>query len=131
MRASQPSNWTCAPNPRYWTPEEHRLFMVAVQRFGWKNSKAIAQHVGTRTPLQVRTHAQKVLLRQQRTGATQPVKNGRADIAGYVPAQTQDQTPPQVPRRSCSGMPILPARLLLQGMLARSGDMLNSSQPTC
>ena len=57
--------------PRYWTPEEHRLFMEAVQRYGWKDVKSIAQHVGTRTPTQVRTHAQKLFLRQQKeqTGA--------------------------------------------------------------
>lgn len=57
--------------PRYWTPEEHRLFMDAVQRYGWKDVKSIAQHVGTRTPTQVRTHAQKLFLRQQKeqTGA--------------------------------------------------------------
>ena len=29
--------------PRYWTPEEHRLFMEAVQRYGWKDVKSIAQ----------------------------------------------------------------------------------------
>ena len=32
-----------APQPRYWTPEEHRLFMEAVQRYGWKDVKSIAQ----------------------------------------------------------------------------------------
>jgi hypothetical protein len=40
--------------------------MEAVQRFGWKDVKSIAQHVGTRTPTQVRTHAQKLFLRQQK-----------------------------------------------------------------
>jgi len=52
--------------PRYWTPEEHRLFMEAVGKFGWKDVKAISQAVGTRTPTQVRTHAQKLFLRQQK-----------------------------------------------------------------
>ena len=68
--------------PRYWTPEEHRLFMEAVQRYGWKDVKSIAQHVGTRTPTQVRTHAQKLFLRQQKeqTGLMQPTKNGRTDM---------------------------------------------------
>jgi SHAQKYF class myb-like DNA-binding protein len=65
--------------PRYWTPDEHRLFMEAVQRYGWKDVKAIAQHVGTRTPTQVRTHAQKLLLRQQKeqAGVMQTQQNGR------------------------------------------------------
>jgi len=65
--------------PRYWTPEEHRLFMEAVQRYGWKDVKSIAAHVGTRTPTQVRTHAQKLFLRQQKesTGVMAPAKNGR------------------------------------------------------
>ena len=39
--------------PRYWTPEEHTLFVEAVQRYGWKDVKAISQHVGTRNPTQV------------------------------------------------------------------------------
>ena len=67
--------------PRYWTPDEHRLFMEAVQRFGWKDVKSIAQHVGTRTPTQVRTHAQKLFLRQQKesNGLMAPSKSGRSD----------------------------------------------------
>jgi len=52
--------------PRYWTPEEHALFMEAVARYGWKDVKAISAHVGTRNPTQVRTHAQKLMLREQK-----------------------------------------------------------------
>lgn len=68
--------------PRYWTPDEHRMFMEAVQRYGWKDVKSIAQHVGTRTPTQVRTHAQKLFLRQQKesSGIMAPAKNGRSDM---------------------------------------------------
>merc|ERR1719217_636827 len=81
-RERQRSDDDAAKQPRYWTPEEHRLFMDAVQRYGWKDVKSIAQHVGTRTPTQVRTHAQKLFLRQQKeqTGAMQPAKNGRTDM---------------------------------------------------
>jgi len=73
--------------PRYWTPDEHRLFMEAVQRFGWKDVKSIAQHVGTRTPTQVRTHAQKLFLRQQKesSGLMAPSKSGRSDLPPGLP----------------------------------------------
>jgi len=82
--------------PRYWTPEEHRLFMEAVQRYGWKDVKSIAGHVGTRTPTQVRTHAQKLFLRQQKesTGVMAPAKNGREMPAVPMPeggASSSDQ----------------------------------------
>lgn len=87
-RERQRSEDDSQKQPRYWTPEEHRLFMEAVNRFGWKDVKSIAQHVGTRTPTQVRTHAQKLFLRQQKeqTGAMQPAKNGRTDMPLALPA---------------------------------------------
>jgi len=87
-RERQRSEDDSAKQPRYWTPEEHRLFMEAVNRFGWKDVKSIAQHVGTRTPTQVRTHAQKLFLRQQKeqTGVMQPSKNGRTDMPLALPA---------------------------------------------
>ena len=60
--------------------------MDAVQRFGWKDVKSIAQHVGTRTPTQVRTHAQKLFLRQQKeqTGAAHPPRWGVVLRGGWV-----------------------------------------------
>ena len=78
-RERQPNEEDGSRQPRYWTPEEHQLFVEAVQRYGWKDVKAISQHVGTRNPTQVRTHAQKLLLRQQKeqAGVMQSVPNGR------------------------------------------------------
>lgn len=80
-----PSPRAPPPQPRYWTPEEHRLFMDAVQRYGWKDVKSIAQHVGTRTPTQVRTHAQKLFLRQQKetSGAQRPQRPPRGRRGGW------------------------------------------------
>lgn len=60
----EPRYGTLEDQPRYWTADEHRLFLEAVQHFGRKDVESIAQHVGTRTPTQVRTHAQKFFLRQ-------------------------------------------------------------------
>jgi len=51
---------------RYWTKAEHELFLEALEKFGQKDVKSISTHVGTRTPTQVRTHAQKYFLRLKR-----------------------------------------------------------------
>lgn len=51
---------------RYWTDEEHQLFLEGMQRFGPKDMKGIAKHVGTRSSTQVRTHAQKYFLKLAR-----------------------------------------------------------------
>lgn len=51
---------------RYWTQEEHKRFLEALQRFGEKDVKSIAAYVGSRSPTQVRTHGQKYFLRLER-----------------------------------------------------------------
>jgi len=51
---------------RYWTKVEHELFLEALEKFGQKDVKSISAFVGTRTPTQVRTHAQKYFLRLKR-----------------------------------------------------------------
>jgi SHAQKYF class myb-like DNA-binding protein len=77
-----------AKQPRYWTPEEHRKFTEAVARFGWKDVKSIAAHVGSRTPTQVRTHAQKLFLRQQK------------ETTGAPRARSPPRPPPPTPLRA-------------------------------
>jgi len=48
---------------RYWTPEEHKRFLEALQLYNHKDLKAIANHVGTRNQTQVRTHTQKYFMK--------------------------------------------------------------------
>ncbi|EQC38103.1 hypothetical protein SDRG_04533 [Saprolegnia diclina VS20] len=42
-----------------WSPAEHKRFLVALDKYPSGPWKAIAAHVGTRTPRQAQTHAQK------------------------------------------------------------------------
>lgn len=51
---------------RYWTDAEHQRFLDALQTVGPKDVKAIAQHVGSRSATQVRTHAQKYFIKLAR-----------------------------------------------------------------
>lgn len=57
------SNSQNSKSSRYWTPTEHQKFLEALDKYGPKDFKAIAAYVSTRTPTQVRTHAQKYFLR--------------------------------------------------------------------
>mmetsp|Transcript_22307 Transcript_22307/g.33236 ORF Transcript_22307/g.33236 Transcript_22307/m.33236 type:complete len:282 (+) Transcript_22307:177-1022(+) len=55
-------------NPRQqWTPEEHRRFVEAIRLYkrDWASVRA---HVGTRTVIQIRSHAQKYFLKLQKLG---------------------------------------------------------------
>lgn len=62
-RETTKSTTTQQPQSRYWTPEEHQLFLEAISKFGSKDVKAVANYVGTRNATQVRTHSQKYFLR--------------------------------------------------------------------
>lgn len=56
---------------RYWTPEEHRLFLEALNMYGHKDLKGISAWVGTRNMTQVRTHSQKYFMRLMREAKRQ------------------------------------------------------------
>lgn len=54
-------NWTGVP----WTEEEHKLFLLGLQKVGKGDWRGISRnYVKTRTPTQVASHAQKYFLRR-------------------------------------------------------------------
>lgn len=67
---------------RYWTGEEHERFLEAIAEYGEKAYVAISNYVETRTPKQVRTHAQKFQMKMARLArqnleAGQPIQMPR------------------------------------------------------
>lgn len=53
-----------------WTADEHQRFVEAFERYG-KNYKKIADEIETRDKIQVRSHAQKYLLKQKKPRSAQ------------------------------------------------------------
>jgi len=52
-----------------WTEEEHRRFLIGLQKLGKGDWRGIARDfVTTRTPTQVASHAQKYYIRQSNAG---------------------------------------------------------------
>eukprot|EP00190_Bangiopsis_sp_CCMP1999_P007376 CAMPEP_0198724980 /NCGR_PEP_ID=MMETSP1475-20131203/2353_1 /TAXON_ID= ORGANISM="Unidentified sp., Strain CCMP1999" /NCGR_SAMPLE_ID=MMETSP1475 /ASSEMBLY_ACC=CAM_ASM_001111 /LENGTH=577 /DNA_ID=CAMNT_0044486637 /DNA_START=351 /DNA_END=2084 /DNA_ORIENTATION=- len=67
---------------RYWTQEEHQRFLRACQMYGDKNYVAISRYVRSRTPKQVRTHAQKYQKRLEREAAR---RSGTSNMPRFSP----------------------------------------------
>lgn len=75
-----------------WTEEEHRLFLIGLQKLGKGDWRGIARNfVISRTPTQVASHAQKYFIRQ--TNANR--RKRRSSLFDMVPDMAMD--PPSVP----------------------------------
>ncbi|KAK6914825.1 SANT/Myb domain [Dillenia turbinata] len=73
-----------------WTEEEHRMFLIGLQKLGKGDWRGIAKnYVISRTPTQVASHAQKYFIRQ--SNATR--RKRRSSLFDMVPDMATD-TPP-------------------------------------
>ncbi|KAG9391016.1 Myb-like DNA-binding domain [Carpediemonas membranifera] len=71
-------------NARYWSSEEHAMYLDAVELYGERDIKRIAMHVGTRTTTQVRTHQQKYMKKLKRIFETAKAQ-ADAEMAAIAP----------------------------------------------
>ncbi|KAL3511741.1 hypothetical protein ACH5RR_024458 [Cinchona calisaya] len=106
--SDDPNHASCSANRRAerkkgvpWTEEEHRLFLLGLQKLGKGDWRGISRNfVTSRTPTQVASHAQKYFIRQ--TNATR--RKRRSSLFDMVPetaadlamAEEQFMLPPRV-----------------------------------
>jgi SHAQKYF class myb-like DNA-binding protein len=105
-----------------WTEQEHQVFLEGLEKHG-KQWKLIANMIGTRTVVQVRTHAQKYFQRMERHVVN---KGNLAPSSPSKPsAKRKMSLPPSLPSRSIK-KPKLPKKV------ARSSSLsaLPSQLPT-
>lgn len=66
-----------------WTEQEHKVFLEGLERYG-KQWKTIALMIGTRTVVQVRTHAQKYFQKMERKNKDNNNKHNNSSCSGSV-----------------------------------------------
>lgn len=98
--SDDPNHASCSSNRRTerkkgkpWTEEEHRLFLIGLQKLGKGDWRGIARnYVVSRTPTQVASHAQKYFIRQ--SNATR--RKRRSSLFDMVPDMVTEE-PETVP----------------------------------
>jgi SHAQKYF class myb-like DNA-binding protein len=86
-----------------WTDEEHSVFLQGLEQHG-KQWKMIATMIGTRTVVQVRTHAQKYFQKMERKNnpvQLSPVPK-RKSLPASLPSRSKKTRSPKKPRISIS-----------------------------
>ncbi|XP_042476268.1 transcription factor MYBS3-like [Macadamia integrifolia] len=94
--SDDPAHTSCSSNCRGdrkkgtpWTEEEHRLFLLGLQKLGKGDWRGIARNfVMSRTPTQVASHAQKYFIRQSNASR----RKRRSSLFDMVPDMSIDST---------------------------------------
>mmetsp|Transcript_8600 Transcript_8600/g.39056 ORF Transcript_8600/g.39056 Transcript_8600/m.39056 type:complete len:369 (-) Transcript_8600:482-1588(-) len=86
-----------------WTEDEHRLFLLGLQKLGKGDWRGISRHfVQSRTPTQVASHAQKYFIRQNNLNKRKR-RSSLFDIVSEAPAEPAKA--PEVASKLPAGIP--------------------------
>ena len=72
-------NVTQHRNAGRWSAQEHARFVDGLEKYGRRKWIRIAEHVGTRTVIQVRSHAQKYFKKLRRAAQPPPARKVSSD----------------------------------------------------
>jgi SHAQKYF class myb-like DNA-binding protein len=90
-----------------WSEEEHHVFLEGLEQHG-KQWKVIAGLIGTRTVVQVRTHAQKFFQRMDR--ASKPPAKRKMSLPASLPSRSnkKTRTSPSKKTKRASSLSLVP-----------------------
>lgn len=102
IKARKP--YTITKQRERWTEEEHNRFLDALKLYGraWQR---IEEHIGTKTAVQIRSHAQKFFSKLEKEAHNKGVPAGQSIDIDIPPPRPKRKPSNPYPRKSCSAAP--------------------------
>ncbi|KAK0582423.1 hypothetical protein LWI29_025524 [Acer saccharum] len=96
--------YTITKQRERWTEDEHNRFLEALKLYGraWQR---IEEHIGTKTAVQIRSHAQKFFSKLEKEASSKGVPIGQAVDIEIPPPRPKRKPRNPYPRKNCTGSP--------------------------
>ncbi|PQQ10864.1 protein LHY isoform X1 [Prunus yedoensis var. nudiflora] len=120
IKARKP--YTITKQRERWTEEEHNRFLDALKLYGraWQR---IEEHIGTKTAVQIRSHAQKFFSKLEKEAHNKGVPAGQSIDIDIPPPRPKRKPSNPYPRKSCSAAPTWAT----SHVAAKDGKLLSST----
>eukprot|EP00250_Pteridium_aquilinum_P013649 c21481_g1_i1 orf=231-2588(-) len=122
--------YTITKQREKWTEQEHQKFLEALKLYG-RSWRHIKEHIGTKTAIQIRSHAQKFFFKVEREASNNGLSRQVQEIEIPPPRPKRKPNRPY-PRKAGSGLPLLeehgdtstnyPSIVNVENMAASNGE---------